>query len=540
MSIIRKSILLIVVIALLASIGSVGALACASIYVGSGLTDDGSTYFARSEDMSNSTEKQFYVIEAGAHAEGEEYHGCYGYVYTFTHDSYGYTAFRDNNGEGVDYVCPDCGSTEEGHVPYEEAGTNEYGLSVSATETIFPNSAIEEADPLEDAGISESEVVTVLLSECKTAREAVEYLCGIYDDAGANDANGLFIGDQSEVWYIENTTGHQYIALLLSDDLVFIEPNMSVIGMIDLDDTDNIIASEGLIETAVEAGTFVGDADENVIDFRASYSVAIENSAEFEGYGSAVNERMINGVNYLNGNDALTEETITDTDFCISNIDADGNIVSLYTNINIEEPVTLEDVVNYFHVSPVGRPSNQETHIFQIDADAETELGTVEWVSMANDIYSVFVPCYPMLINDTYEGYHVSTAGVTFTEEQPADGSDYYPYEQHDWRTDESTEGYRVLPSDWRESSYWAYDAVANYILYADSTEEDETFALETYAALQQDIYDQFAALQDEMTGLSGDALRELLTSSAADLAQQAHETALAVYDHITADGSAS
>ena len=36
-------------------------------------------------------------------------------TYTFTHDSYRYTARRDDNGLGV---CPDCDSTHE-HTPYE-------------------------------------------------------------------------------------------------------------------------------------------------------------------------------------------------------------------------------------------------------------------------------------------------------------------------------------------------------------------------------------------------------------------------------------
>ena len=541
MNMIRKCIVLVISAAMLLSVCSVGALACASIYVGSDLTDDGSAYVARSEDMSNSTEKQYYVIPAGAHTAGQVYNGCYGFVYTFTKDSYGYTAFRDNMGEGTDYVCPDCGSTEDGHVPYEEGGTNECGLTVSATETLFANSAIEQADPTIETGIAESDMCTVLLSECATAREAIEYLTEIYDTYGAAEANGLFIADQDEVWYIENVTGTQYIALLLPEDLVFIEPNMSVIGAIDLDDTDNVIASDALIETALAAGTFVGDADENIIDFRASYSVAIENSAEFEGYGSTVNERMINGLNYLVGSDVYTEDNITDTDFTISNVAEDGSLTGLYTNITLDHVMTLQDVVGFYQVSPVGRPSNQETHIFQIDPDGEDEaLSTVEWVSMANDIYTIFAPAYPMLINDTYEGYQVSTPGIEFVTEEPADDADYYPYEEFNWMTDETTSGYRVLPAEWRSSIYWAFDAVANFIVYGDSTEADEQFVLDNYAAAQNDIYTQFAATQAAIGDMSGDELRDFLTEDAAAHASYAHETALAVYDYITADDSAS
>ncbi|MCC8357373.1 MAG: C69 family dipeptidase, partial [Oscillospiraceae bacterium] len=187
----KKALAVMLAAAMAVSVTMVSASACASIFVGSDLTEDGSTLIARSEDMSNSVDKLFYVSEAGAHAEGDVYYGCYGFVYTFTKDSYSYTAFRDDNGDGVDGVCPDCGSTEEGHVPYEEAGTNEMGLSITATETLFSNSAIAEVDPLVDDGIAESEMTTILLSECATAREAVELLLSIYDTAGTSEANGL-------------------------------------------------------------------------------------------------------------------------------------------------------------------------------------------------------------------------------------------------------------------------------------------------------------------------------------------------------------
>ena len=85
-------------LALALCLTSVNALACTAVYVGSDLTADGTTMFARSEDISNSYNKLFYAIPAGVHTAGEVYNGCYGFTYTFTKDSYAYTAFRDDNG----------------------------------------------------------------------------------------------------------------------------------------------------------------------------------------------------------------------------------------------------------------------------------------------------------------------------------------------------------------------------------------------------------------------------------------------------------
>ena len=119
-------------LALALCLTSVNALACTAVYVGSDLTADGTTMFARSEDISNSYNKLFYAIPAGVHTAGEVYNGCYGFTYTFTKDSYAYTAFRDDNGAAKDGVCPDCGQTHA-HTPYEAGGTNSMGVSVSET-----------------------------------------------------------------------------------------------------------------------------------------------------------------------------------------------------------------------------------------------------------------------------------------------------------------------------------------------------------------------------------------------------------------------
>ena len=57
----KLKVLLCMAVALVMCFSSVGAMACTAIYVGSDLTEDGSTMFARSEDISNSYNKLFYV-----------------------------------------------------------------------------------------------------------------------------------------------------------------------------------------------------------------------------------------------------------------------------------------------------------------------------------------------------------------------------------------------------------------------------------------------------------------------------------------------
>ena len=84
----------------------ISAYACTMIYVGADMTDDGSCIYGRVEDYSDNDYNKIYCVSpAGKHKKGETYNGCYGFTWTFTHDSFAYTSRRDDNLSGV---CPDC------------------------------------------------------------------------------------------------------------------------------------------------------------------------------------------------------------------------------------------------------------------------------------------------------------------------------------------------------------------------------------------------------------------------------------------------
>ena len=344
------------------------AFACTALYVGSDLTEDGTTMFGRIEDLgTNDYNKLFNISPAGKHTAGEVYEGCYGFTHTFTHDSYRYTARRDDNGLGV---CPDCDSTHE-HTPYEEAGTNEKGVMVSATESLYGTDAVLSVDPYVDNGIEEAEITTVLLSEASTAREGVALLTSIYDNAGAAGGSGVFIADQNETWFVENLTGHTYLALKLSSSVVFMQPNVAAMGKIDLDDTDHVVASANLISVAQKAGTFVGDAAANVIDLDASYN------------GDIASDRMAAGLNYLYGTDTFTKDNYSETDFAISNVGENGAIVPVYSNIQLTKKFSVEDSIHFFQTEPIGKTGNVETHLFQVSATGDLNTAITEWTAFA-------------------------------------------------------------------------------------------------------------------------------------------------------------
>lgn len=425
---------------------------------------------------------------------------------------------------------------------YTEFGTNEKGVSVSATETLYGNEKVTEADPYRDAewaeankseriGIEETDIPTIILAEASSAREGVKLLLDIYENYGCVYASGVFICDKDEVWYIENCSGTQYVAIKLNDNMIFLEPNMAVIGRIDLDD-ENVIASKDLIAVAKKAGTFVGDEAKNIIDFRASYARISEK----------MDQRMIDGLNYLNAtykydSDALVADN---TKFTISNLDASDKLVALYTNIKADRKLDKDDVFGYYKLSSIGKASNQEIEIFQLFKDRTVETATVGWVGVGNMSYNVFVPYYPMLIDGMYKGYQVSTASAKFTTEKPDTfctyGTSWAQDAEGNWQR---VSGFKAYPNNWKDSYYFTFEGLGGYIANADKITgkplkaEAKAYVADQLAALQQELYKDFVTT-DQLA--KADDARALATENGKTMAEKAHKLGAELVEYITKD----
>lgn len=508
-----KTLAVLLVAALL--VPALPAFACTEIYAGSSVTEDGKIWFGRSEDYSPDYAKQFYLNPAGAHKAGEAYQGCFGFTWTFTHDSYAYTSFQDDSSGGF---CPDCGGEHE-HTPYQAAGTNEKGVSVTATETLYPSSAATESDPFTDEGIEEAELTTIVLSEAASAREALELLTGIYDTVGANAAAGVLIADREESWYIENLSGTQYVAVKMNDDMLLLEPNVSIIGRIDLDDKENVIASSGLIAAAKASGTFVGDEAENIIDYASSFE-----ANRLSEKGSQM-RRLIAGLSSLNSAYSFTAETLKNEDFSISNIDKDGNIVKPYTNIRAEGPLSRQDIFDLYATPGIGKSANLETHVFSLDVNAALDTSVVEWVAMGNACHSLFVPYYPILTTGVLDAYTVGAASLEPAEAQPESGVWF-----------ESEDGYIVFPENWADSFYWNFELLSHI---ASESETNAAIIDACFEAVQAEINDGWEALEKAVAEAADK--KAAATEGSKALAQKAFSAAhelVAAFGYVQQPGS--
>ena len=525
----KKLVTAVAVTTSLVAAATISASACTTIYVGAEQTQEKTPFVARTEDYGWNYNKQWFVMPEGKWAKGDTFLGCPGYgefEWKFTHDSYRFTYFTNDQYQGT---CPECGQENATHPSYTEFGTNEKGVSVSATETIYGNDAIggntkqniTGVDPFVKVkvdgkvGIEETDIPTIILSEADSAKAGVDLLLNIYEDYGAYFASGVFICDQNETWYIENCSGTQYVAIKVPDDMIFLEPNMAVIGRVDLDDK-NIIASDKLIEVAQKGGTFVGDADKNIIDFRASYAGRLDR----------VDQRMVDGLNYLNKNYNYTAEQLLadNTRFTISNVNDKDEQVGLYTNIKADRTLDKNDVFGYYKLSSIGKPSNQDIEIFQLFKDKDITTGTVGWVGVGNMSNNVFVPYYPMLLTDSkdmYEGYQATLPAVQKVAERPADASAFF--------VNDKKGGFAVYPEGWRNSYYFSFEGLGGYIADAEAIT-----GTAVSAADKQYVQDKMTALQNEFNETFAKVELKNATETSRQMAAKAHATALAMIDYLT------
>lgn len=529
----KKLVTAVAVTTSLVAAATISASACTTIYVGAEQTKENTPFVARTEDYGWNYNKQWFVMPEGKWKQGETFLGCPGYgefEWKFTHDSYRFTYFTNDQYQGT---CPECGQKNATHPSYTEFGTNEKGVSVSATETIYGNDAIggntkkniTGVDPFVKTkvdgkvGIEETDIPTIILSEADSAKAGVDLLLNIYKDYGAYFASGVFICDQNETWYIENCSGHQYVAIKVPDDMIFLEPNMAVIGRVDLDDK-NIIASDKLIEVAQKAKTFVGDADKNIIDFRASYA----------GYLNSMDQRMVDGLNYLNKNYNYTAEQLLadNTRFTISNVNDKDEQVGLYTNIKADRTLDKNDVFGYYKLSSIGKPSNQDIEIFQLFKDKDITTGTVGWVGVGNMSNNVFVPYYPMLLTDSkdmYEGYQATLPAVQKVADRPADANAFF--------VNDKKGGFAVYPEGWRDSYYFSFEGLGGYI--ADAEKLTGTAISDADKKLVQD---KMTALQNEFNETFAKVELKNATETSRQMAAKAHATALAMIDYLTGENN--
>ncbi len=389
------------------------ALACTGVYVGSAVSENGSTYMGRSEDIGDLYGKMYGVAASKTIAEGELYKDTYGFVmdydaidFDYPQQTYKYTYVKDTPNYGETMMDEDGNPVGEA---YAEAGQNEKGVSMTATVSTNYNNDAKAADPLVDTGICEISMTSIVLGGAATAKEGVELLAAIIDEYGAGECNSIMLSDADETWYVEIVSGHQYAAIKMPVDKVSIQPNIMLLGAIDVTDTDNVIASENLVKLAEDNGFLETDANGNI---HVAKTYARENA------GKGQYSRYWQGLYYVNETAAeLIKNTVLATNMStdplpllVDSTDKLSTLDVLQLLAYRGEGTDMDSNATNDSYYAIGNNRQAECHIFETRADMPAELATIQWQAMADAEFSIYLPYYSALVTEVHEGYGNDTA----------------------------------------------------------------------------------------------------------------------------------
>ncbi len=401
------------------------ALACTAVYVGARASTDGTTIMAKSNDYQDTWGNYVEVTQRVENQPGR----------TMPVDGEG-TVFTELPATTYRYTSTPSmeSATEPNGVAANDAAVcvNEMGVSMIMSVTAFSNEAALAADPLVEHGICEFSAVDLVTCQSATAREAVEVLCDLIDRYGSSEVNIALIADQTEAWYVEMYSGHQYAAVKLPDDMVAAFGNE--FSLEHLKDYEDHVASADLETLPAEKGFAVYD-EAGDLDLLATYS------------GASVTE------DYSHLRTWYAHKLLAPSAY------GDYSLQDIYPLcFKADEKVSLEDVFAIIRnryegtqyspdetgrsdVRVIGTDTALSVHVVQTYRNLPAEIACVTWESTGPAIYGVFVPVSngALSVSDAYGRDQSADAAGTFdTENYP-----YYRFkalctlcvEQDSWKT---------------------------------------------------------------------------------------------------------
>ena len=357
----------------LAIAGNAGA--CTAVYVGSKVSEDGTTILAKSNDFQDVWGNCVEITERVENVPGRKMPvDNAATVFAFlpaTTYRYTSTPFMDSatavNGLGRDAtVC-----------------ANECGVTMIMSITSFSNAAALRADPLIEHGLTEFTAVDLVVCQSATAREAVENLLGLIDRFGSSEVNIALIADRTETWYVEMYNGHQYAAVRLPDDRVCVFGNEFLLRF--LSDYEECVVSQGLESLAAENG-FAVYGEDGRLDLLATYSgrEVVKNYSHMRTW---IGHRILSPSSV---GDYRTDDIYPlcfEPDRRVSLQD----VMELIRN-RFEGTEYSPDETGRTDMRVIGTDTALSVHIVQVWPDLPADMCCVTWESAGPAVYGVFVP----------------------------------------------------------------------------------------------------------------------------------------------------
>ncbi|WP_125703451.1 C69 family dipeptidase [Lacticaseibacillus daqingensis] len=347
---------------------------CTSILIGKAASADGSVMIGRNEDSKAAWPKHVVVRPARTSDTPE----------TFTSKANRFTLPLPAH--ALKYTATPEWTDQYGL--FEEAGINSAGVAMSATESAYANARVQGADPfLEDTGILEEAMVTVVLPYIRSAQEGVRRLGRIVETQGTGEANGVLFADHDEAWYMEIATGHHWVAQRIPDDCYAVVANQLAIQRV-LPDSPDFMYCPDLFDFAVqhhlwERGT--------TFNFRNIFGT---HGAFDHTYNTP---RVWDAQRRLTPSRPSTP-TDDNLPFCLQAdrplfVEDAFEILSAHFEETEYDPADKTAPQNH-RFRPISLARTQEAHVLQLRQALPYEIADLHWTAMGVAAQSQFVPFF--------------------------------------------------------------------------------------------------------------------------------------------------
>jgi len=160
-------------------------------------------------------------------------------------------------------------------VAFGDSYFNEWGVVVASDGCGTKENSFEELverGDITDEGIGYM-LRRLVAQRAKTAREGVRIAGELLNRFGYSaSGRSLIIADPNEAWVLSIARGKRWIAQRCPDDEVVLLPNLHIIGAeADLNDTENVMASSGLVDYAIKRGWY-DSASGKPFNFREAFN----------------------------------------------------------------------------------------------------------------------------------------------------------------------------------------------------------------------------------------------------------------------------
>lgn len=346
---------------------------CTSILVGRLATNDGSVLIGRNEDSQTAWPKHLQFNPRQEQANQIFRSKANKFTLALPNLSYQYSAMPEwTDRYGV----------------FAEGGINEYHVAMSATESAYGNERALAFDPFDQTkGLLEEAMITIVLPYVKTAREGVQRLGRIIDEHGSAEANGVLFADQTEAWYFEVATGHQWVAQRIPDDAYAVVANQISIEVIDFNDPDHFMTAPNLQSFVQEHHLWPA---EQPFNFRRIFGTNDDSDLVYN------TPRVWQGQRLLTPSIPQEPQSyelpfIQRPDYPITVGDTQ-RVLSDHFNGTPYDLMGATPVTKRFR--PISVATTQESHVLQLRPNVAADLVGVHWLAMGVSAQSVYVPFY--------------------------------------------------------------------------------------------------------------------------------------------------